>query len=214
MKQQAVNMFDQVVRGIHVSESEDPPVLIDMEDEGAFFFNKKFASGFLLRKTVCDKIKAAQDQLPAGFRFMLYEAFRPRSRQLVLWDQILHQLKAQHPEWNDEQYREEAERFVANPHGFGSGHQAAAAVDITLCTDAGEELCMGTQVQEFNPQTRTDCRTIRSEEIERRKILCAVLGSQDIVNYPEEWWHFSHGDRLWAEIKGRDKAFFAPIAEG
>jgi hypothetical protein len=20
------------------------------------------------------------------------------------------------------------------------------------------------------------------------------------VNYPEEWWHFSHGDRLWAQI--------------
>ena len=25
------------------------------------------------------------------------------------------------------------------------------------------------------------------------------------------WWHFSYGDRLWAEVTGRTQAFFAPI---
>jgi len=32
-----------------------------------------------------------------------------------------------------------------------------------------------------------------------------------MINYPDEWWHFSYGDRLWAEITDRKEAFFAPI---
>jgi D-alanyl-D-alanine dipeptidase len=205
-------MFDQIVRGIHVHESENPPVLINMAQNGDFFVCKKFASEFMLRREVCDRINAAQKQLPSGYRFMIYEAFRSRKRQTELWDKILIQLRQEHPEWSDAQCETEADsKFVANPHGFGSGHQAAAAVDITLCSDIGQEFFMGTKVQEFNAQTHTNCETIKQEEIGRRNILRGALEGQGIINYPDEWWHFSYGDRLWAEITKRDTAFYAPI---
>jgi D-alanyl-D-alanine dipeptidase len=37
------------------------------------------------------------------------------------------------------------------------------------------------------------------------------MQSVGMINYPDEWWHFSYGDRLWAEVTNRDAAFFAPI---
>jgi len=35
-----------------------------------------------------------------------------------------------------------------------------------------------------------------------------------MINYPDEWWHFSYRDRLWAEVTGRNGAFFVPIEQG
>jgi D-alanyl-D-alanine dipeptidase len=70
---------------------------------------------------------------------------------------------------------------------------------------------MGTAVQEFNEQTRTNCDTIKADEIERRKILRDALEAEGVINFPDEWWHFSYGDRLWAVITKSDRAFYAPI---
>jgi len=204
-------MFDQTINGIHVQERENPVELVDMTKSGAFVFGLDFTSEFMLRRVVCEKLEAAQKRLPQGYRFKLYEAFRPRSRQILLWDTMMQRLVQEHPDWSAAQYQEEAEKFVANPHGFGSGHQAGAAVDITLCTELGEELFMGTAVQEFNDQTKTDCTAISPESIAYRSMLCTALEAEGVVNYPAEWWHFSYGDRLWAEVTKRDAAFFAPI---
>lgn len=204
-------MFDEIIQGVHVIESEQPPVLIDMRQSGDFLFCEIFAHEFLLRREVCKKISAAQKLLPPGYRFMVFEAFRPHCRQIELWENILVQLHREHPNWSDDKCAVEADIFVANPYGFGSGHQAGAAVDITLCSDNGQEFFMGTQVQEFNAQTRTDCTTIKDEETERRNILRKALESQGVINYPDEWWHFSYGDKLWAKITNHNSAFYAPI---
>ncbi len=204
-------MFDEIIQGVHVIESEQPPILIDMRQSDDFLFCEKFTHKFLLRREVCEKISAAQKLLPSGYRFIIYEAFRPRSRQIELWENILTQLHSEHPNWSDDQLAVEADIFVANPYGFGSGHQAGAAVDITLCSDNGQEFSMGTQVQEFTTLTCTDCTIIKDEEIERRNILRKVLESKGVINYPNEWWHFSYGDKLWAEITKHISAFYAPI---
>jgi len=204
-------LFDQIVNGIHVREMENPPDLVDMASVGDFFFCRKFASEFRLRRVVCEKIAAAEKRLPVNCRFILFEAFRPRQRQIELWDDIMLKLRGQHPDWSEEQYRIEAERFVANPHGFGSGHQAGAAVDISLCSETGQPYFMGTEVQEFNAKTKSENHLINEQEASFRKLLRDALEAEGIINYPEEWWHFSYGDRLWAEVTSRDQAFFAPI---
>ena len=205
-------MFDEVVRGIRVYESENPPVLVDMTKNGDLLFCKKFTQNFLIRKEVCNKVISAQKKLHSGYRFMIYEAFRPRGRQVELWNNILAQLKREHPDWDDKRRAAEAsDKYVANPYGFGSGHQAGAAIDITLCSASGQEFFMGTAIDEFNAKTQTDCATIKKEEAGMRILLRQALESEGLINYPDEWWHFSYGDRLWAEATGRVEAFYAPI---
>ena len=206
-------MFDEVVRGIRVYESENPPALVDLEREGAFFFSRIMAQRFLIRREICKKLVAAQEKLPSGYRFMIFEGFRPRSRQVELWNNYLAEIQRENPAWNEAQCVQEAESrgFVANPHGLSGGHQAGAAIDLTLCSTYGQEFFMGTILDAFGPKCRTDCTTIMPEEVERRKILCGALESEGLVNLPEEWWHFSYGDRAWAELTGRKEAFYAPV---
>jgi len=200
-----------MVLGINVIESETPPDLVTVTQDDGFFINTRFASDFRIRKAVYDRLKAARAALPAGYAFMVFEAFRPRSRQFELWNDVCARLRAEHPDIDGDALTELASHWVSNPHGFGSGHQAAAAVDITLCTVAGEELDMGTAVQEFNGRTLTAANDIPPDVKGRRLLLKNTLEGQGIVNYPDEWWHFSFGDRLWAEVTGCTSAFYAPI---
>jgi D-alanyl-D-alanine dipeptidase len=44
-----------------------------------------------------------------------------------------------------------------------------------------------------------------------RDILISTLARYGLGNYPDEWWHFSYGDRLWDEIAGRTQVFLALI---
>lgn len=208
------NLFDQIVGNIHVHETEDPPDLINLREEGSLACSTMFTQDFRLRRIVFERIFAAQKQLPSGFRFVVFEAFRPRSRQIILWNAIIEKLKSEMHPLSEKDLHVQAERLVANPHGFGSGHQAGAAVDISLLLPSGEEAFMGTKVQEFNNKTITTCSTISEKEKELRLILKDSLESEGVINYPDEWWHFSYGDRLWAEVTGRTEAFLAPIQEG
>ena len=204
-------MFNPVISEIYVEESEQPPMLVDLEKTGDLFLNRKFTRQFRLRREVYQRIKDAQRHLPRGYRFMIYEAFRPRRRQFELWTQVMAQVRAEQNGKSEHSYTTLAEKFVANPHGIGSGHQAGAAVDITLCTAEGREIFMGTEIQQFNAKTRTACAKLSADIIGLRHLLCDALEVQGVMNDPSIWWHFSYGDRLWAEVTGRSHAFYAPI---
>lgn len=201
-----------IIDGIEIIESEAEPNLVQISEADGFFLNPRVANDFRVRATIYERLKHARAALPQGYAFMVFEGFRPRSRQLVLWDNVMTRLRTEYPELDGDALSELATRWVSSPHGFGSGHQAGAAVDITLCTDRGDELFMGTAVQEFGPLTATEAPGLDPQVKARRFMLRRALEANGVVNYPDEWWHFSYGDRLWAEVTGRNSAFFAPIA--
>ena len=203
--------IDVTIDGIRVTECENPPRLVAVRAEDGFIINTTYASDFRLRGLVYDKLKQARAMLPHGYGFILYEAFRPRSRQIELWNGIIAKLQREQPNLTGDALTAAAHVFVSNPNAFGSGHQAGAAIDITLCTADGIELPMGTKVQEFNALTKTECDSLTDEWAENRALLRRTLESVGFINYPPEWWHFSHGDRLWAELTNRTAAFFAPL---
>jgi len=45
-----------------------------------------------------------------------------------------------------------------------------------------------------------------------RQLLCQVLSSVGLVNYPTEWWHWSYGDRYWALSTGAPPACYGSVA--
>lgn len=204
-------MFDQVVKGVHVKESENPPQLVDMTLSKKLFFSERFTKDFRLREKVFERLMAASKHLPDGYYFIVYEGFRPRSKQLELWADHMAELRTQHPDWNDDECINETSKFVANPHNFGSGHQAGAAIDISLCDKKGRPYDLGTKIDAFGDKARTDSLEISDEAKKHRNILRSTLEHEGFVNYPEEWWHYSYGDLLWALLLGKSEAFFAPI---
>ncbi len=199
-----------IVDGIEIIERDTPPRLVTRTETTRLFLNDSLASDWRIRPDIKQRIEAASLTLPDGLCLMIYEAFRSRARQRELWAPVFTEIISTHPDWTAEQHYTETSRWVSPPDGFGSGHQAGAAIDITLATTDREPLDMGTGMQAFTPLTPT-ASDVPDTARQNRDLLVNTLQAQGLINYPDEWWHFSYGDRLWAEVTGRTQAFFAPI---
>ena len=195
---------------IVVTECENPVDMVLLEQTSRIFLNARVADDWRIRRVVRDKIIQCSQALPDGYCLMIFEAFRSRARQRELWEPVYTRITNDHPDWSKDEIYLEASRWVSPPDGFGSGHQAGAAIDVTLARSDRSELDMGTAMQGFTSTTPT-ASDVSANARKNRDLLVRALHSVGMVNYPDEWWHFSYGDRLWAEVTGCNQAFFAPI---
>lgn len=199
--------------GYRVEESESPPWVVPIREEDGFILSPRYTQDFRIRGIVYEKLLDARENLSPSLRFVIYEGFRPRKRQWELWRWMEGEMRRRHPGAPEEEIYRRTREFVADPRGFGSGHQAGGAVDISLAYADGDELDMGTDGVEMNERTHTDSPNIDEVQRGNRRLLLSALEPTGLVNYPSEWWHFCYGDRLWAEMTGAEVAFFAPLEE-
>lgn len=189
-----------------------PPHISRVLEEDGFAFAESFAYDRRIRTEVYQKLKEAQGKLPHGLRIFVGEAYRPMERQIEMWNDVAAKVDSEYPMLAKRERQLLCENFIANPYdGIGSGHQAACAVDVTLCDDAGRQLDMGTALQEFNERTRTASTDVGEAVVKNRRLLCAVMEATGFVNYPAEWWHFSYGDHQWAWLTGETKALYGML---
>lgn len=208
-----------LIRTIHedyeplLGNQSEGGALVSIEDQPGLVFNASMASDRRLRKAVYDRLVAAKDSLPSGLGIMVYEAYRPVSRQRELWQSVKEQLQAQDPSLSAEALNCRAREWVSDPDGVGSGHLFGCAVDVTLYnTNTCIPLDMGCPLQSFHSTTCTWADHIAPEHKDNRLILVKAMAAQGLLNYPPEWWHFSYGDRIWAILQRLDKTIFSPIA--
>ena len=166
-----------------------------------------------LRAGVHERLQRAAAALPDGQSLLVLDALRTQARQFFGWNRRLVALARQHPQLELAALTEMCRRDVADPVNAPSGHQSGAAIDVTL-TENGVELDMGNTYGDFSSRgtasdrVRTDCAELTPAQRANRRRLADALAVAGFVNYPEEWWHFSYGDRLWAQISrfGHDDA--------
>lgn len=207
----ATSYSDINVTEPEIIESESIPDIVCVSEEDGVFFNTSLAQDRRLRRVIYDKIIKAKNHLPGGLTFMIYEAYRPRARQIELWDLVREKIRAENAGASEADLDILCSQLIANPYHVGSGHQFGCAVDITLCTLSGEPLDMGTQMQEFCAKTETDSSLISKEQKENRAVLKTALEMQGLVNYPPEWWHYSYGDRLWAILTNHHRTHYGVL---
>lgn len=195
---------------ITVTEQEHPADMVEFVETNKLFLNPLETTDWRIRRVVFDKVMACANALPEGLCLMIFEAFRPRSRQWELWKPVISQITKDHPDWDTAQVYGEASRWVAPPDGPGSGHQAGAAVDLKLAYSDRTELDFGGAMKGLTGVAPTDW-PVAPHIRKNRDTLVAAMHATGMVNYPDEWWHFSYGDRLWAEVTGRSTAFLAPL---
>lgn len=207
-------MSDPKVAAVPVAECGEPPVdvrscgelLVDArreDDAGAFA---------LLREGVLKRLLDAQRRLPEGFRLLFVEGYRPLGLQSRYFERYAAELRRENPDWSSQRVREAASRYVSPPEI--APHSAGAAVDLTLVSDAGQELDMGTEVnaspEESDGACYTDAPGIPASARSNRHVLGIALSAAGLVNYPTEWWHWSFGDRYWALDTGAPRARYGP----
>lgn len=109
-------------------------------------------------------------------------------------------------------------RFWATPSrdpAMPPPHSTGAAVDLTL-VDASQGLpldmggaidAIGAVSEPDHYATATDPRGRTAHQ--RRCLLRDVMQQAGFQQHPNEWWHFSHGDQLWAWRAGESSAIYA-----
>lgn len=196
-----------------IQEIENPVRLVEINAADHIFFNPRYTSVRTIRAYTYDLLKQARRHLPENCHFVIYEAYRPMSAQVELWNGVVTRLSRQHPhlDVDSEEFIAMCDVFAANPYRQGSGHQSGAAVDISLVDDSGAEYDMGGEVRGFDNTADFDCPEISAQARKNREILREALAKVGMVNYPSEWWHYSFGDRLWARLTGSKLAIFGKL---
>ncbi|MBN9227660.1 MULTISPECIES: M15 family metallopeptidase [Legionella] len=171
-----------------------------------------------MRKTVYEKLKQAQSLLPVGLRFCLYESYRSLTLQKALFDTRYEKVKNKHPEWSSEQIFTETTRLVSpviNQDGSPNipPHSTGAAIDVYLINEQGETIEMGIHPKDWMEDidgslSLTASEIITEEAKKNRTLMSNVLESVGFVNYLNEYWHWSYGDRYWAYYKQQPFALY------
>ena len=187
-----------VINGVKECENNEPLVDIKNADVVLFFGDRlKNEKQVLLRKSVAEKIVNASKKLPKDVFFIIYDAFRSLEHQQSLWNKKYEYFKNMYPSETEDQITARTKRVVADPRRGHGGHQTGGAIDIGLCDQNVVELDMGAPYSGTGQAIRTKSE-VNEEAKRNRKILCDLMKNYGFVNYPNEWWHFCYGDRMWA----------------
>jgi D-alanyl-D-alanine dipeptidase len=208
-----VLMGDPRVAAIEVVESGEPlvpvddlPVSIHKEDLGP--------DRLLLRASVAERLRAAAGHLRDGIRLLFVEGWRAPQVQRGYFEDYRERLRRDGIATDEDELHQLASRYVSPPPI--APHTSGAAIDLTLCTDDGVELDLGTWVNATPEESRggiyTAATNISAEGRANRAILSAAMDQAGLVNYPTEWWHWSYGDRYWALTTGTPKALYGLTA--
>ncbi len=142
-----------------------------------------FKRAFLHREAAEKLERAAKvlKRLQPDWRFLVFDALRPRSIQRVLWDHVK---------------GTEEERYVANPDR-GSVHNFGFAIDLTLEDEFGQEVPMGSSFDAFVPLSQPKLEDqhlasglLKREYYRHRLILREAMEVAGFIPLAHEWWHF------------------------
>ena len=205
-----------------------PPALLRIEPHPYMALGAPYgASGnpFQLRLGVVQRLLDAQQQLvehDPGLRLSIFDAWRPIAVQAFMVDHSIAELcreRGVEVRSGDafDQVVADVGRFWAAPSrdpATPPPHSTGAAVDLTLSSSDGTPLAMGGEIDAIGavsePQHyagREDSEARRWHQ--RRQLLAEVMGSAGFAQHPNEWWHYSFGDQLWAWRKGAAVAVYA-----
>ncbi len=173
-------------------------------------------SPYFLRKGVLERLIQAQLTLQErcpGWRLRIFDAYRPIPVQQFMVDYTFDQLAAAEgidPNGLSQEVRsrllDQVLTFWAIPSqnvATPPPHSTGAAVDLTLSEANGNPVDMGSPIDEISPRSYPNYFADKLEADAQkahtyRSLLAEVMGSAGFRQHPNEWWHFSAGDQLWA----------------
>jgi zinc D-Ala-D-Ala dipeptidase len=161
----------------------------------------------LARLGVAELLLRAQALLPDGYRFQIWDAYRPHAVQKALFDTQLHQLSLVYPDASNSWLLNETQKFVSMPSTDPlrpAPHSTGAAIDLTLIAH-GQELDLGTPFDDFSDIARPNYFERNTGEDSRnlmvrhnRRILFHAMSAVGFKCFPSEYWHYSVSDQMAA----------------
>lgn len=187
-------------------------------------------SPYMLRQGVLAALHQAQKELTAkrpGWRIRVFDAFRPVAVQQFMVDYTLRSLVQGQGLDINQLTAGQRQEFLAQVYQFWAApsldkatpppHSTGAAIDVTLVDERGEEVDMGSPIDEISVRSHPDHFAASTDSQAQqwhshRVLLHQVMRSAGFRRHPNEWWHFSSGDQLWAWLVGQETGV-EPVAQ-
>ncbi len=179
-------------------------------------------SPYFLRQGVLDKLLQAKSELKRikpHWQLKIFDAYRPIIVQQHMVDYTFqsicddrkinpNQINSQQ---KDELYQEVYQIWAIPSHNplTPPPHSTGAAIDLTLMTDNGEQIDMGGEIDELPPRSHPEYYAYKNDQKTRqyhdhRCFLSQIMTRAGFRRHPQEWWHFSYGDQLWAWLENQE----------
>lgn len=173
-------------------------------------------SPYYLRYSVLDSLIQAQLQLQQqhpNWQIQIFDAYRPIEVQQFMVEYTFAEVVrvkgfnlSELTKLQQEDIWAQVYQFWAVPNfnpATPPPHSTGAAVDVTLVDETGKTINMGTEIDEISPASHPDYYASSTNSTEqlyhvRRQLLRDVMASSGFIRHPNEWWHFSLGDQMWA----------------
>ena len=125
-----------------------------------------------LHKEAAEKLQTAEKMAAnLGYALKIFDAFRPTEAQWKLWEICPNPM------------------YIADPRR-GSNHSRGIAVDLTLVDALGQELDMGTPIDDLTERSHHFRHDISPEAQKNRFILLGIMAGAGWDHYKYEWWHY------------------------
>ena len=182
-----------------------------------------------LRKGVVGRLLRANNYLKSirkNYSLIIYDSWRPIEVQSFMFYLALESeckkrgLKIQTEEMNCyPEVKKEVEKFWAYPSlddKCPPPHSTGGAIDLSIVDSSGKLIDMGCEIDNMDLSASPEFyKHHNSEESiiwnDRRNLLRHVMLKFEFVQHPNEWWHFSYGDQLWAWINQNKKAIYGRV---
>lgn len=181
--------------------------------------------GVWLRSGVLARLCSVEARLNAeGLRLHLFDGWRPRAVQAFfheVWTP--RELQRRRPDLTGAALAAEVARYWAAPSDgpdFPAPHATGAAVDVTIRIIDGDPLWMGSMFDDASPLAHPDRyeralgpdASFSDEEARaNRRLLHWLMREAGFAFHPDEWWHFSYGDQMWARQTGAPAALYGLV---
>ena len=181
-----------------------------------------------LREEVVNRLVKVNDFLISknSFYLLIYDSWRPLEVQEFMFKRafLLECEKSNiHASFkNIKSYPsilKKVEKFWAYPSfdsRFPPPHSTGGALDVCLSDKEGNLVEMGSTGDQMDQTSNPDFyASINNEEAiiwnSRRNLLREIMTKFGFVQHPNEWWHFSYGDQLWAWKNKKEYALYGKI---
>lgn len=176
--------------------------------------------GLFLRRGVIEKLLAVNGRLAGfGLELFLFDGWRPKAVQAYFHDVWMPQhLREQAPALSGADLQAEVEKYWSAPsvdEHSPAPHETGGATDLTLRWRGGEMLWMGSLFDDVTAIAHRDHferdGDVSFSDVEaraNRRLLHWVMAEEGLIGHPDEWWHFSFGDQLWARLGGFEAALY------
>lgn len=213
-----------------------PPELLRLEPHPYQRLGAPYGHGtspFRLRRGVIERLRIAQQNLQChrdGWRLAIFDAWRPLAVQRFMVNHAIREecavrgVDPSRPSMERQAVISAVARFWAPPSEDPSKpppHSTGGAVDLSLVDQVGALVAMGSPIDAIGSVSEPEHFRRQAEALDpgperdqalafqtHRDLLKQAMETAGFAQHPNEWWHFSWGDQLWAWRTGIPQAHY------